>query len=111
MIKFVKNFLGAFLLWSDILVIGFHAAISVVFFYAGTYAYTMAKAYYAIIDLPENYQEFMVVFGWIYASISNIEIVKTIGLSWLYFCLCGIAFTMSILVGHEALVRLRVRLG
>lgn len=111
MIRLWKNFLGNILFWSDILFIGIHAFIGVALIYTGFYAWGLASSYYEFLNFPmENYKDTTTMFAWVY-SLKDIEKLKFVGYAWIAICATGFSFTLALLAIHEALIRLRIRLG
>lgn len=111
MIRIWKNIIGSGLFWTDIFFIGIHFIIGLTFLYLTFYYKDYTVANFTALNVPvEDYKDQLKVLSWV-LTLKDTELLKIVGKTWLYACLTGFFGILSLITLHEALIRLRIRLG
>lgn len=111
MIRSIRRALGAALYWIDLCAAGVVAAIGVASIYGAFYAWSFTKAFWRSLNFPvSHWQDPMMILNWGYQN-ASIELAILAGKAWGGACLTGFLAMAGGLALHDALVRVRVRLG
>ena len=111
MIRSIRHALGAALYWLDLFAAGLVAAIGLASVYAAFYAWTFTKSFWFSLGLPiSEWKDPMIVLNWAYQNGST-EMAVLAAKAWGGACLTGFLAMVSVLALHDALIRVRVRLG
>ena len=109
--KIIKDMIAAALVWADLSMIALTTGICLMAGLTCLSMWTSAISLWNLVAFPlSQWNEWAVVSGWLTLSVSNGALISA-AWAWMYTCAAGFTGTVSVLAGHEAYCRLRVRLG